>query len=666
MILRKSILLMMVALVFWSCIEEDPNLVNAPPQSKTVRVRLINFADDKQDRKLVLDGKVETASVPFMSCSDAVQPPADSSNPSILKNGVEEYRSPRKIRFTKDNNYTVFAFPSMPIDTIPYKAVDTVIVVSTLSALPLREGYAYLRIINAVRDTNTTYQMRLGCPNGSMLGAVTYTKVSVQSEVSSENVAISILKSTPEKTELVGLYNLKLEEKKQYLLVVASDGLGGEKILLLDELSEKASFLEQYAESTSGLSTQMRCVNLSTSEQLFFKAPDKLITNGTIANIAPKSMSAYVSVQACNEGGALDTLAIMNGQDTSSIINTSLNISEKYTLLAIDSMGKSAGSLLLAEPYRMEPRGHALIRVVHSAFNRPNLTISVAGNSYSDTQDSLRFRAGDLIAQRLYPGTISQPIRVVPGNDIPITVFTSSEPAVLEYNALANLEKDKKYLLIVDYDANIKDYKLYLIDENSEISGDLVPLQKGVFAQFINLIPGLKISELSVSSILKNAKLHYGASIATVVAPGPQTLKINGKDTIINADLSERIFIIFAGNETNSDILVHNNKPSFVASNLYYRRYINASETTNLLNIKINRDNSETLPTVEALKYGASTNYDELKLAGNISLFFIDFTKAETIYRVDDLPFTFGQKYAIIFGGRAEDKSYYVVVQQEY
>jgi len=190
MILRKSILLMMVALVFWSCIEEDPNLVNAPPQSKTVRVRLINFADDKQDRKLVLDGKVETASVPFMSCSDAVQPPADSSNPSILKNGVEEYRSPRKIRFTKDNNYTVFAFPSMPIDTIPYKAVDTVIVVSTLSALPLREGYAYLRIINAVRDTNTTYQMRLGCPNGSMLGAVTYTKVSVQSEVSSENVAI--------------------------------------------------------------------------------------------------------------------------------------------------------------------------------------------------------------------------------------------------------------------------------------------------------------------------------------------------------------------------------------------------------------------------------------------------------------------------------------------
>ncbi|MFC2130914.1 hypothetical protein ACFLSQ_05730 [Bacteroidota bacterium] len=665
----------MLKLIFWfvftiiisllfSCAEEDPDLVNPPPQSETVRVRFFNLAGNQEDATLVLDEKVKIGPVSYGLCSGAVQPTADSSYAAILQNGQEVYRLNRKIRFTRNNFYTVFALPSAPNDTTPYRDIDTIITASTLSGLIVRDDMAYLRMFNAVPDSNRSYTLRLGCPNGSPIASnVQYRKLSPQTEVRSDGVPVSIIRNDDGKSEFIGLFNLPLEEKKQYLIVVQppENGTEGEELYLLDEFSESPNPKTLLIQE-SDLTTEVRTINLSEEDVKFIKYPDSTLTEGIIQELQSKSIGSYVSVSACG-GQSLDSLAVLVSSDTASQITASFDVSEKYTLLTFDSADVKAHLTILAEPFRIEDGGNAVVRVIHAAYNRPELIVSMAARDDA-TDESLGYRSGDLISQKISYGKISEPVLVVPGDNLPLTVFTTSEPARLVYTSTTSFKGGKEYLLLLTYDTSSGEDQLYLI-ENNEINSTLEPLPKGVFAQFVNLIPGIHQAQMTLEPILHNVKLNYGASLATVISEGQHNLTVSGKDSIIDANSAERILFIFAGDESQIDLLPFTYEPFEVSFDNYQRRFVNASREINMISVKEN--SVATAPVAERISYGKSSNLQEITLERNLSLFFVNTKKEDsTLYRVDDLPFPFGKNYTIIFGGRSIDTSFSVVVQQEY
>jgi hypothetical protein len=663
----KFILLLMFVITFNSCIEEDPDLINPPPQTESIHVRLFNLSGNNKPASLLLDGKTEIGPVEYGSCSEAIHPPGDSSTAIILQEGEEKLQLNRKIRFTKDNYFTIFALPTAvdAPDSVEQREIDTIIISSTLSGLIKNDGMAYIRFFNAVPNLKRTYSLRRGCPGGDILANnVGYRQSSLQTEVWSEGTPVSVIRIENGRSEIIGLFNIDLEEKKQYMIVAMESSDGTEKLLLLDEFDNNTNPLIQL-EPEDNLTTQIRNINLSDVPVDFIKYPDINLVNNIIQTLEPKTVGEYIDISACS-GQSLDTIAAFVNGDTASMVSTSLDVSEKYTFMTFDSAGSKAKLSVLSKPHRVKSSNYAVIRVVQAAYKYDELVVSMAArddNPYSNDIDSLGFRSGDLISDKIGYGKISEPKLVLPGDNLPVTVFTGTQPANLAFTTTMSLETSKDYLLLITSDET-EDLKIYLIEKSDESISQLRPLDKAVFAQFINLVPGKDNVYMSLDPILTRAKLNYGASIATVISEGSHLLKVDDKDTIINAKSSERILFIYAGVKDTIDFIPFTYGSFETSSAFYQRRFINACKDINMISIKENSDT--TAPVAERIAYGKSSSLQKITLERNLSLFFIETSTDSTRYRVDDLPFPFGKNYSIIFGGSKKDSSYSVVVQQEY
>jgi hypothetical protein len=666
MLTKKLLILFSSFFFLFACAEEDPNLVNPPPQNETVRVRFFNLSGNKKPATLVLDGKTVLGPVDYGICSSADKPPADSSYAMVQQNGIDVYKLPHKIKFTRNNFYTVFAFPSAQKDTTQYRDIDTLIVVYTLAGLIVKPDFTYLKMINTIPKLNRTYSLRLGCPNGDALATgIKYKQISTQAEVPSGFTTVSLIRTEDLKTEIVGLFNLQLKEKKQYMIVILPDASNGEEIFLMDESSEEFHPLLPLIKETK-LETTIRAINLSETDVDFIKYPDTTFSNGIFESLQSKSLGNYINVFACG-GQTPDNLACIVNGDTSSKILTSLNVSEKYTLIAFDSADAKAKTLVLAGPTRIKSDTKSLVRVVNASRQHPQIIVSMASrdfNPYSASDDSLGYRSGELLSDKTSYGKISSPKLIEPGKNLPVTIFTTTEPANLVFITTMDMVAGGRYLILVTDDYSTGKTLVYLIEENDVLLNNLKPYQEGVLIQFVNLVPGIKHMNLSVNSVLKQAKMNYGASLTTVVAEGNQKMNVNGKDSSFNAIAGKRYLFIFSGDETLLDILPFEYQPFEVSTAFYQRRFINASKEIEFISIKENKESSPVV--IERIAYGKSSAVQKITLDRNLSLFFVNSNTDKALYRVDDMPFPFGKNYTIIFGGRSKDKSYSVVVQQEY
>ncbi len=663
------VLLLAIGLLIQSCAEENPDLVNPPPQSKTVRVRFINFASDGQERKLGLDGEVFTETVGYGECSEAVQPPADSSYPSVVLNGSTEFRASNKIRFLRDNYYTVFGLPSAPGDSIQ-RDLDTLISVGTLAGLPQERKKAYIKIFNAYPDSNRTYSMKRGCPNGEPLATnVSYRKASPQMSVRSNGVPISILRTKAGETEFLGLFNLFFDEGKQYMVVIGKESNSDEeKIYLLDEFNDASQAFGIETPELS-LTTQMRAINVSNAEVTFAKQPDEIVGDGVIQTLNSKYVGAYNKIGACSSR-SLDSLYCLVGGDTASYESASLDVSERYTIIAFDSSTVAANLSVLTEPYRVDDYGNAIIRVVHAAYMRQTVTLSMAArddNPYSDQADSLGYLSGDVIAEDISYGEISEPRLVKPGENLPITMFTTTQPARLLNCAVGDIQPGGRYLMLLTTNGATGEDEFYLIEKNTE-NAELEPLTEGVFTQIVNLVPDAEQIELRLDPTLTRAKMNYGASLATVVAEGERSLTMlsTGDSYVIGAEKDKRNLTIIAGEIENPDFLEFSYEPLDVSVSFYQRRFINASKGVSLLSIKLDDDDESNPFTVERIAYGRASRLQNIEYERNLSIFFINSETNNTLLQVNDLPFPLGKNYSVIFGGSEAQNNYTGVVLQEY
>jgi len=658
-----------LSLIILSCAEEDPNLVNAPPQTESIRVRLINFYSDGQGKtpsfKLVLDGKVETEITPHKMISPAIKPPSDSSVVSIKDiNGNEVFKAARKLRFSRGNFYSVVYSKAYRTDTTGTKLVDTIAFVATLSNLPLKKDYSYLRMMNAVLDTLAIYSLRLGCPGGELLGSVGYLKATPQKLVYADKnqpISVSITKTKNNKTTTIGLFTIPLEELKQYMIIVyksnPQDSLEKEKVYIMDEQDEGIS-IEELVSELGELTSKIRMINFTNNQIFFHKKTDSISQD--LGGVAPFTISKYVDVPVCL-GNAQDTIYYFEQNDTIRG-TTALEVKQNYTVFSFDSLGIK--KLLIAEPYRIKTNGKASVRVLNLAYGKPNLTLSIAANSI-DTNSNLRYNSGFVIADNSIAGELSKSVLINTGKNIPITIFSAGESAQLQYTTLIDLESNSKYILVVFWNQDINDYQVFLIPEGSE-EEMLVANNKGVFSQFVNLVPGFEYIRASMSNMLNNIRMYYSSSVSTVLTPGIHSFNINGKDTTFEIKADNNLLFVFAGEESQIDFFVYQYESIDVEYNSYKRRFINASEEIKLLNVKENKDDDNTAPFIEGLEYGKMSKLERKTLNKNVSLFFKNFQTGETVYRVDDLPFPFGKNYTIVFGGRKSDNSFSIVVVQEY
>ena len=140
--MARKLTILFVLLLFYSCAEEDPNLVNAPPQTESIRVRFLNFYSPIDANitppsfQLVLDGKAETELIPNQMISAAIKPPSDSSIVSFInEEGREVYKSSRKLRFSRGNFYSVIYSKAYYSDSTGTRLVDTSIFITSLLSL---------------------------------------------------------------------------------------------------------------------------------------------------------------------------------------------------------------------------------------------------------------------------------------------------------------------------------------------------------------------------------------------------------------------------------------------------------------------------------------------------------------------------------------------------
>jgi hypothetical protein len=653
--------LFIIIILFSSCIEENPNLVNPPSQTQTIYVRFINFASDGQSRVLSMDGITETTPIPAGSSSSAVHPHSDSVVISIKHNSAIEYKSTTKSRYGRGITYTYFALPSQ-IGKPVYKPVDSLIAITTSTAINQYSQDAYIKFVNAYPDTNISFSLRLGCPNGiSMFKTayfLNYRGTSTLETTRYGTFAVSLVKYNNTVEETIGTYSVTLDPQMQYAFIVYDKGQNQPELLLLDQRDTTTKALYPL-NRISDKNAIIRTINFSSKDISLTKKPGGYITQ----NLPSGMIGSDTIATACGSFSA-DTLQTWIGTDLAGERTISLEVLKRYSILVFDSANVSANKIFYVEPpYNVLTKGNAMVRVVHAAYNMQSITASLGARTLAGDTSSRRFNSGDLLAEKLNYGEVSIPALIRPG-EAPITIFTSFEPAHLLYCTTTRLEADKSYLLVL-YNGQAGGTQVALIEDLTQ-NTKIVPLEEGVFTEVIHAVPGLDNISITLGNVLANAKLFFTESLATVIPKGNNNISISGGQLQFTQDLGLRSLLIATGEQTNVSILPVITQPMGAAYNELDRRFVNACKDVSLLNVKINSDDSTVTPVASNLKFGDCSNIEIFNQEQRFSLFFINANSNQTILRKDNIPLPLGKNYTIIFTGSEALKIYDGIVQQEY
>jgi len=649
-----NILLLVLLLSVTSCIEENPNLVNPPPQTESVRVRFLNLATDGYTRTLYLSENVKTIATNTGEISPAIKPDQDSAYAYIKRNDIVDYKTPKKLRYSRGTNYTVVGLPS-PDNAPNYQALDTIIVFTSMTIYDKEKNISYLKVFNAIPDTTSSYTLTLGCPNGNTLaGSINYRGVSAVQELKYGTHAISLMKNRAGGQDILGLYTVNLADQMQYCLILKRNEAGKEEVWLLDELNSTTINLSKANELPQRV-TSIRAVNFS-SNSVSVKKDDEFIAN----NLPSNQIGEYSDLSAC-ETKYSDTLTTYITNEEKSRVSTSLEVLEKYTAFVFDSASSKAHFTILAQPFKLyeDLTGKAVIRVINYAYKLPGLTFSLGARNNSTS--SLGYTSGEVLATALTSGSISSPVLIQSGM-LPITVFTSTQPAKYIFGTNYEVEAGKSYVIVFFNDSN-GDYKFTVVEENEErLSVDY--LDEGSFVDIVHLFPGSQYVNISIPSILSSVKIDFTTSLATVVPVGNTQITINDKSVDLDAQVKNRNLLIAAGLKDDLEILSVISEPMGATINNYKRRFINACKEIPAISVRMDCDTCSLI--AERVVYGKTTHPETINREKKLSLFFINSDDNKLLQRLADLSLVLGKNYSIIFGAGQKAGEYSIVVQQEF
>ncbi len=650
----SNIWILVLLLAITSCTQENPNLVNPPPQTESVRVRFLNLATDGYTRTLYLSENVKTIATNTGEISPAIKPDMDSAIAYIKRNDIVDYKTPRKLRYSRGTNYTVVGLPS-PENAPDFQPLDSIVMLTTMTIFDKEKDICYLKVFNAIPDTTSTYTLTLGCPNGNTLaGAINYRGVSAVQELKYGTYPISLMKNRAGGQDILGLFSVNLVDQMQYCLILKRNEEGKEEVWLLDELNTTTTNLTKTNELPQRV-TSIRAVNFS-SNSISIKKDDEFVTNNLPAN----QIGEYSDLSAC-ETKYNDTLITYVENEEKSRVSTSLEVLEKYTAFVFDSASSKAHLTILAQPFKLyeDLAGKAVIRVINYAYKLPGLTFSLGARNNSSS--SLGYTSGEVLASALTSGSISSPVLIHSGM-LPITVFTSTQPAKYIFGTNYEVEAGKSYIIAFFNDSN-GDYKFTVVEENEErLSVDY--LEEGSFVDIVHLFPGNQYVNISIPSILSSVKIDFTTSLATVVPVGNNQITINDKSVDLDAQVKNRNLLIAAGSKDELEILSVISEPMASNISIYKRRFINACKDIPAISVRMDCDTCSLI--AERVVYGKTTHPETINREKKLSLFFINSDDNKLLQRLADLSLVLGKNYSIIFGAGQKAGEYSIVVQQEF
>ncbi len=640
---KYSILLLLFALL--SCANEDPNLVNPKLPNQTIRIRFFNLANDKLERKLVLSTDSKTLSTPVGSLSLPVMPPPlDSIYISTEINGSQEYQTPNRLRMIRDTKYIILGLPK----PAGQKPLDTLLVTTT-TYTPLRDkNNCFISMINVDPDTNSTYSLVLGCPNGPLIFPILkYLQSSIDFETISANIPVSIVKINGNIRSSIGLYTLKLFKGGEFLVVVRGDT--NNRVQLLNKQDPTNLALETLKPEPN-LNSLIRTINFSKSVISISKAPSDNINS----NQASGYISAYIPVKAC-DSETLDSLVISSGGSYLNSLKTSLVVNSNYTMLVLDSANSPAKLCMIVPPQTLTfPLGDsAMIRVVNACTGLGDLTLSMGARDSKSINpvDSLNsgFVSGEFFANQIGYGKISNAV-FLPSGRAPMTLFTASQPTRLLHTAIGNLKPGNKYIIVI---TNVDNNFQITMIEDGDVNQNISYLEKGSFLQIANLTPGVLKTEISIPGVLTKAKLYFTSTISTIVPLSVNKIIAGNTSLDYNATAENRDIVVLAGTAMITEILHYQSAPPSYDYLAYSRRIFNAAKDAP--SIDVTNSARKLFPDLPPLSvnigYGNVSDYSSSYIERKNAYFFYTSASTDLLLQISDIAMLFGKSYTLIFGG---------------
>ncbi|MBX3044464.1 MAG: hypothetical protein KIT33_11040 [Candidatus Kapabacteria bacterium] len=668
----RFIIFLLLVILSVSCIQENPDLVNPPDRTASIRFRFLNLGLDKESKVFeITDGK-RTQAINWLNLSSADNPPADTGMVRVLNNNNLEFEQSLMVRFLRNTNYTYVGLSSSVCDDRTNCRIDTLIALRTTAAIPENNFESLVKFMNAYPDTNVRFSIRLGCPSGAMLFPPTdYKQYSISPiTVRSGEFNFSVIKTVfnggiPENIYL-DLFTADLEPRGQYVIITHEDSNGDVQVSIIDEndLTENAM---KPAQVVPMRTTEIRTVNMSSASLSIQLRDDSFIDQ----NLNGMLIGNYQTVEAC-KSSALDSIDIFSSGNLKSSIFSSLEVLSKYSIVVFDSADVKAGGSLLVEPLKLnlDVAGRAVIRIINTVEDFDGLNVSVGARLESDL--SLHpngYSSGISLARRLEFAKISSPVVVAPG-PAPLSVFTASEPARMLMAMNTFFEADNSYLIIVSND-DMNNLKLSIINDSDE-NKPVQYLEEGIFFQLVNAVSDNSTAKISITSqatgvnILNDALLHPTSSLATVIDKELQNIVINGQSFEVSANITQRVLMVIGGTENNLNV-IHNRFQPLTENqrNIFRVRFVNM--TTDLPLAMIKRSNSDEEFIQGLVQYEFSPYNPPETREQKPTFFFYEGTEIpEYVARFSDVTLSLGKSYCIILHGNSDRKcnKYYYATQR--
>ncbi|HLP27814.1 MAG TPA: DUF4397 domain-containing protein [Candidatus Didemnitutus sp.] len=653
--MRALSFLFFIVLFLAGCASEDPNIVDPPPGSRRIVVRLFNMIPDGASRKLLLEQNYQSAEVGQFRFSDSVRSPGDSSFVEIIKAGATEFRTSQRVRFIQNAIYDVFTLSKIGQPSV----FDSVLIVNAnnaLTTLPV----AQVRVVNLIADTTRFFDVRVGCPNGTPLTAVPvpFKIASLYSEVYPGLAVFSISEIKNGIVNVIGTYQCVLGERKAYSIIIYRDATSTDAYFLFVEENDLTSNAERAFIPVETRTADIRVLNLSSS------SVDVSLSNtgqSLVKGLSKSTLSSITTAPTC-EAERADVIEAAYSDGRTAIDSTSLTVRGKYTVITVDSGGSAR---LVITPTIQRPFGavgKSVIRVVNASPKTPSVVVSLGARSDATAPNGIA--AGSTIARNIVFDSTSAPIAVASGI-LPITVTTSSTPTTIIDVTRATVEPDKNYDLII-YDDG--DQVFTALVEEEELMGPLQPLPDGVFYRLINGSNRQPTIPIQIGAVVPTGSVYYGNSLATTLPIGSVPYLINGVSGSFATSSGQRSLAVYAEGGGIPDVIEITTPPLTPLTGQTSRRVVNATEDVRLISVCI-----DSIPSVSGVgdhlaldvPYGTASAVSVSNLDRRGTYYIYD---AETRTQLYTLPIQLaplGNNYTFVVVGRM-DGGYEVIVSQEF
>lgn len=642
-----SVLFALVVLI--SCAKEDPQLVNPPPPYQSIRVRLLNGVNTDDNIAWGYNNSIYSEGVPYLSITKSkIPPPFDSIKVEFYQNNRYVYSTNRKIRLIRETRYLIIAGRSFKDGA----TVDTFMVLSTTYGLPKRLGKSYFKFVNLVRDSTLKATLVEGCPNGKpLISEVSYFNYPFLQTIPYGNYTISVLLKKGITWDLFNIYSINFEEDNEYTIFLAQKRDGTLGLFLYNDYDTNATNLTELNPIGERVS-YIRTVNFTEEKISLLRFPSQLL----MESIEPKKISKFLSLSAC-ESKILDSLEV-SSSGGSSFIGYSFDIFKRYTLLVFDSLN-GGKKLIVVPPVELKEQlsGRSLIRVVNSVDTNFAFTLSLGARN---VHNSNGFSAGDILSSNLKSNKISTPVLIEPGY-LPLTLFSSTEPAFLVKSVFAEVKPDKSYLIIITKTSSGK-IELALLPDDAQDT-DVSFLESGCFVQVLNAYPFASTLKFTIPNYLQNIRLNYKESFATVLPASVNTISVNDISNSISLDLNKTGLLVITGNDSKYQLFDISIPSMGKEMNSFRRRFFNASYEID--DVGIFYDSSRKNVVVDGLKYGSFSKPERVFLERKFSLVFFDNLRNTILAQFNDIYLSFGKNYTLVFSG-SKTRGFSLIVVQEY